>query len=219
MRRLYEQDDSEAILLIDAANAFNAVNRNVFLHDVKVICPPLSTYVQNCYQAPARLFILRGRELKSMEGTTQGDPIAMFVYAIATIPLIVNHVNNTSTEEKAKTAGYADDLFGAGTIAELKRLWLFIKYHGPKYGYYQQEQKTWLIVKPEFESEAKRIFHDTEVNITTHGRKHLGAAAGSLEFRNEFIDEKIQTWVNELKTLSKIANFAPHEAYTCFTAG
>ena len=50
----------------------------------------------------------------------------MFVYAIATIPLIVRYVNQTESEEKAKAAGYADDFFGAGTIRELKQLWLYL---------------------------------------------------------------------------------------------
>ncbi|XP_066936770.1 uncharacterized protein [Clytia hemisphaerica] len=220
MRTLFEEDESEAVLLIDAANAFNAVNRNVFLHNVKIICPPLSTFVQNCYQSPARLFVFGGKELKSTEGTTQGDPIAMFVYAIATIPLIVRYVlREEPSDEKARTAGYADDLFGAGTIWELKQLWLYIRDEGPKFGYYQQEEKTWLIVKPEFLSEAMEIFSDTQVKITTDGRKHLGAAVGSLEYRDEFINEKIDDWVSELSTLAKIAKFAPQEAYTCFTAG
>ena len=219
MRRLFEHDESEAVLLIDAANAFNAVNRNVFLHNIKVICPPLSTFVQNCYQSPSRLFVFGGTELESKEGTTQGDPIAMLVYAIATIPLIIKHVLKDSPEGKAKSAGYADDLFGAGKIKELKRLWLYIKNEGPKYGYFQQEHKTWLIVKPEYLTEAKQVFCDTEVKITTLGRKHLGAAVGSPEYREVFMTEKVENWVKELKVLSKIANFAPQEAYTCFTAG
>ena len=220
MRKLFEQDETEAVLLIDAANAFNAVNRNVFLHNIKVICPSLSTFVQNCYQSPTRLFISGGTELKSTEGTTQGDPVAMFVYAIATIPLIVKTVRNMEeSNENAKAAGYADDLFGAGSIQGLKQLWQYIKSEGPKYGYYQQEMKTWLIVKPEFVSEAKRIFCDTKVNITTCGRKHLGAAIGSDEFRDEFINNKIDEWIAELKILSKIAAVAPQEAYTCFTSG
>ena len=34
---IFDQDESEAVLLIDASNAFNSVNRNVFLHNVEVI--------------------------------------------------------------------------------------------------------------------------------------------------------------------------------------
>ena len=220
VRRMFEEDETEAVMLVDAANAFNNVNRKVFLHNVKVICPSLATYVENCYQISSRLFVLGGIELKSVEGTTQGDPIAMFVYAIATIPMILKAVwHMKESNENAKTAAYADDVFGAGSIRGLRKMWDYIKSEGPKYGYFQQESKTWLIVKPNLLPEAKQIFGDTEVKITTDGKKHLGAVIGSVERRKEFMNAKVETWVNELMMLSRIAAFAPQEAYTCFTAG
>ena len=72
IHRIFDQDESEAVLLIDASNTFNSVNRNVFLHNVKVICPSISKFVENCYQAPSRLFVVGEIELSSAEGTTQG---------------------------------------------------------------------------------------------------------------------------------------------------
>ena len=38
MHTIFEQESTEAVLLIDASNAFNSVNRNVFLHNVTVVC-------------------------------------------------------------------------------------------------------------------------------------------------------------------------------------
>ena len=69
------------------ANAFNAINGNVFIHKIIIICPEISTYVRNCYESPARLFVTGGKEISSNEGTTQGDPIAMDVYAIGIITI------------------------------------------------------------------------------------------------------------------------------------
>ena len=51
------------------------------------------------------------------------------------------------------------------------------------------------------------------------GRKHLGAIVGSEEYRDLYIDEKITGWIDEICTLSKIAQHAPQKPYTCFTAG
>ena len=96
-------------MLEDASNVFNSVNRNVFLHNVKVICQPISTFVKNCYQAPSCLFVIGGVELKSSEGTTQGDPIAMMIYVITMILLILKTVDSmaASKETNTKTAGTA----------------------------------------------------------------------------------------------------------------
>ena len=70
VRTTFEQETTEAVILLDAANAFNNVNRNAFLHNVKIICPSISSYVENCYNTPSRLFVIGGIELQSSEGTT-----------------------------------------------------------------------------------------------------------------------------------------------------
>ena len=42
----FEQDlDCEGVLQIDASNAFNSLNRNVLLHNIKIICPEIANYV------------------------------------------------------------------------------------------------------------------------------------------------------------------------------
>ena len=89
MRSMFEDESCEAVLLVDASNAFNPINRQVFLHNIAIICPSIATYVKNCYNTRLRLFVTGGIEITSDEGTTQGDPIAMAVYAIAIIPLII----------------------------------------------------------------------------------------------------------------------------------
>ena len=89
MRTIFEDEKTEAVLLVNAASAFNSINRQVFLHKICIICPPIATYVRNCYTLPSRLFIIRGTEIPPSEGITQGDPTVMSIYAIAIIPLIL----------------------------------------------------------------------------------------------------------------------------------
>ena len=79
---LFGSDNSAAVLQIDVANTFNSLNWNVFLHKIKVICPEILNFVINCYTFLSRLFNRGKRELKSKEGTIQGDPIAMGLYAL-----------------------------------------------------------------------------------------------------------------------------------------
>ena len=70
MRELFEHDNSDAVLLIDASNAFNSLNRAAALHNIRVLCPSIATYAINTDREPARLFIVGGQELRSSEGTT-----------------------------------------------------------------------------------------------------------------------------------------------------
>ena len=46
MHTISEDEKIEAVLLVDAANAFNSVNRQVFLHNICIICHPMATYVK-----------------------------------------------------------------------------------------------------------------------------------------------------------------------------
>ena len=73
MQTIFNDDTTDAILLIDAGNAFNCMNRSTALHNTYVICLAITTYVSNTYRHPSRLFVAGGAEIKSQEGTTQGD--------------------------------------------------------------------------------------------------------------------------------------------------
>ena len=81
MHDVFNDDNTGGILLMDAENAFNSINRKVMLHNLKLICPVIATYISNCYMYPARLFIIGGGELFSKEGTTQRDPTSIGAYA------------------------------------------------------------------------------------------------------------------------------------------
>ena len=76
MQELFEHDNSDAVLLLDASDAFNSLNRAAALHNIRVLCPlipiaiAIATYAINTDREPARLFIVGGQELRSSEGTT-----------------------------------------------------------------------------------------------------------------------------------------------------
>ena len=55
-----------------------------------------------------------GDIILSEEGITQGDPLAMLMYAIAMIPLIRRLLNNDVTQ-----VWYADDACACGRLASL----------------------------------------------------------------------------------------------------
>jgi len=122
MKDIFSEEDTEAVLLIDASNAFNSVNRQGFLHNINIICPEIATFVSICYSKPSRLFVIGGVEILSQEGTTQGDPVAMAVYAVAVIPLLLMIIEITSKlpGKQIRTEAYADDFSLAGSINNIK---------------------------------------------------------------------------------------------------
>ena len=149
MDLIFNDQNTDAILLIDAKNAFNLINKEAFIHNVKMMFPVFGTFVSNCYSSSSRVFIIGGGELKSTEGTTQVNPIALIIYVITTISLILmiieimyDQPGNIST-----LAAYADDFTATRTLTELKVLWDILCSLVPIFWYYPWAPKSCLIVK------------------------------------------------------------------------
>ena len=183
------------------------------MHNISVLCPTIATYAKNTYEIAPRLFVAKDLELKSEEGTTQGDPIAMAAYALG-LPVLQNKRSQNNTG--AKHIAYADDLVGAGKLQEIKNLWDEICKHRLPLGYKPNATKSCLIVKEEMKDLAKDIFKDTGITISTEDQKHLGAVIGSPEFKRIFTKNLVDKWVLELQDFSKIARREPHTAYSNF---
>ena len=65
IHNIFETDNTDAVLLIDASNAFNSLNRAAALHNVRILCPTIATYAINTCREPARLIIIGGKEMGS----------------------------------------------------------------------------------------------------------------------------------------------------------
>ena len=215
VRALFEKEETEALLLVDASNAFNSLNRQTALHNIQRLCPSFSTILINTYRAPSELFV-DGDVLLSQEGTTQGDPLAMPMYALATIPLIRKLKDSVN---EVYQVWYADDASGAGKIHELREWWDQINIAGPKFGYFTNASKTWLVTKEDHLADAMVAFTDTDVKVTSDGRPYLGVALGKEEYIQSFVLNKVQQWAGELEQLAKIARSQPHAAHAAFTHG
>ena len=212
MRQVFESSETEAIILVDATNAFNSLNRQAALRNIHHLCPSLSKVLINTYREDVQLFI-DGETLLSQEGTTQGDPLAMAMYAIA-VPLIHRLKCDTT-----KQIWFADDATAGGKINNLREWWDCLTKVGPDFGYFPNASKTWLIVKEGYKDEAVSTFEGTQVAITEEGRKYLGSAIGKQTFIEGYVQQKVSTWVEELDRLSSIAITQPHAAFAAFTHG
>ena len=180
MHDIFSEENTEAVLLIDAKNAFNSMNRKVMLHSMKFLCPLISAYISNCYAAPARLFIFGGGKISSKEGTTQGDATSMGAYTLGILPMLHSLLDFVLTNDlQTGEVAFSDDLIVAGKLVDIKKFWDKLAVIGPKYGYFPKSTKSYLIVKRNCLKDAKSIFTGTNINITTDGRKHLGAVVVS----------------------------------------
>ena len=213
MRNAFSEDSTEGALFADASNAFNRLNRSVCLQNVQRLCPPLAPALVNTYRSPARLFS-NGETILSCEGTTQGDPLAMPMYALGTVPLI-----REASIAEALQSWYADDSAAASTIKRLRKWWSILLDRGPLYGYFTNATKSVLLVNPQHEAEARKLFSDTEVQIRTDGFRHLGAVLGTEEFCKTYVSTKVQKWSHEISVLSQYALSHPQAAYTAFCNG
>ena len=111
MRHVFQLGSAEAILLVDASNAFKALNRQACsIRNILHLCPSIAQFLINTYRNQSDLFI-GGRVLISQKGIMQRDTLGMIMYAIATVPLIKS-LNSTEIVQ----TWYADDVSAAGSL-------------------------------------------------------------------------------------------------------
>ena len=54
--RVFNESKTEGMLLVDASNVFNELNRQLALLNMYVECPAMATFYPNLYRKPANLF-------------------------------------------------------------------------------------------------------------------------------------------------------------------
>nr|GFA26363.1 hypothetical protein [Tanacetum cinerariifolium] len=97
-----------SMLLVDFKNAFNLVDREVMLQEIRIHCLAISHWVEFCYSTPARLYYGE-HTLRSYQGVQQGDPLRPLLFSLVLHPLVskIRDFFNLSLQ-----AWYVDD----GTI-------------------------------------------------------------------------------------------------------
>ena len=199
----FDESENEAILLIDAKNSFNVVNRRTASENVKALCPSLHVALQNPYSHPSHLYIAKSTIL-SQEGTIQCDPLAMAMYGINILPLISRLHNNSLTQK-----WYADDGSAVGKLKDIRALLDKLNYGYPKYGYPVNPPKCQLIIKPGGERQASTEFAGTNVEIT-QGARVLGSVIGGSEASKNFLkDAEIKYTKKFGQTWSICSHFSP----------
>ena len=108
----------------------------------------------------------------------------MAMYTLAIRPLIDRLKSNSPS---VKQVWYADDATGAAPYSELCAWWDYLLEHGKGFGYHPNASKTYLAVKAQFLEKAKQLFTGKNLNITTQGKRHLGAAISSRDYIEQYV--------------------------------
>ena len=171
------EDSTEGVLLIDASNAFNTLKRKAALANSLNLCPSIATVLINTYRSDPSLF--NGQSIISREGTTQGDPLAMRMYALGTLPLIRQLKAKVDIEQ----VWYANDSAAGGNLMQLCR-WTQL---APAFGYNANPTKSSLVIKEDLFAEAEMCFKYTGIQIIPSGKGYLGSTIGDQCFKYTYV--------------------------------
>ena len=215
MNDLFDQHKGNGwgVLLVDASNAFNVLNRRAALWNARHLWPRGCRFLYNTYKGSPMLLVSGSAEvLYSREGVTQGDPLSMAFYALSVLPLI----RSLKETHRWTQAWYADDANCGGFLDNLLVWFKRLMHDGPVFGYFPQPSKTYLVVDECDLLEARRLFEPLGVNVTCSHRL-LGGHVGSSEGRSRFVQEKAAEWVKHLSCLSAVAEKQPHNAFAAYS--
>ena len=193
------------MLLVNARNAFNSVNRLAALWNARILWPRCSRFLFNTYHGYARLFVQGSDQvLLSKEGVTQGDPLSMMIYTVALLPLI----HSLEDSHRWIQNWYAEDSSCIGELSSVRRWFDQLLSEGPAYGLFPEPSKTVLVVQASILQRARDLFHDLGVKVVT-GSRFLGGFVGERSLAADFVSEKVKIWCNCIQQLSDVAIIEP----------
>jgi len=210
-------DSDFGFLMIDAKNAFNEQHRITMLWTTRHEWPQGALFTFNCYKHWTILIAHDPSGAKytflSKVGATQGDPIAMIIYALGLLPLIRQLKLEFPTI--LFHSWYADDGAAAATIPELCEYFQRLSKLGPVYGYYPQAKKSILVVPSPVYDYAKKYFEEPNrphFPLAT-GHRYLGGFIGEPGPTEEWLSNKTSTWETSVRQLATACKDYPQTAY------
>jgi hypothetical protein len=112
---------------------------------------------------------------------------------------------------------YADDAAAIGTLEHLRDWLQKLIHNGPKFGYFPEPQKSFLVVHPDFADKAKEMFEQSLGVTVVPGHRFLGGFVGDNTNAKSFVKKKVQDWSMSVQKLAKIAVSQPQAAFAALT--
>ena len=131
VHEIFNENKTDAILLVDFENTSNTINRKKILLNIGYLSPDLAAFIYICSVMPARLLIIGGKEFMQREEKTDNDQVAVLAYVIILTPP-VNNLKNIRSDNK--NMAFADGLKNPGKFHHLILWWDRLQTKMPKYG-------------------------------------------------------------------------------------
>ena len=130
----------------------------------KLLYPLIVPALVNCYRKDAHLF-LGGAVIFSSEGTTEGDPLAIAMFANASVPLMHQLKGASSVNQ----IWFVNEATAGGTLQSLKTWSDELEQIGPDFGYFANAPKSWLNVKEKHMTDVAKIFAAIQITKRDEG--------------------------------------------------
>ena len=109
-----------------------------------------------------------------------------------------------------------DDSACSAKLPEVREWFDKLSELGPNFGYYPEPQKTTLVVDSKDQSEAEMLFGDLGVTVVT-GQRFLGGFIGDHESCGEYVEQRVEMWMQCVEKLTKTAESQPQAAHVALT--
>ena len=213
MRELVAQAKrlGEVVMLLDFANAFNTVDRNLMLRLTAEYCPELTNLVFWLYEREPHLITTGGDIVKSSTGTQQGCTLSNPLFAL-TMEYIAKKIVIKGLRVKMF---YWDDTALVATPEAVAKAVETIRVLAEETGLQLRWKKCHIYGTPELVSKCKTVSPSlpSAINLhETYDMVYLKAPIGSDVFVEEWLDGKVRKLEAIVTAIAK----APykHEAFT-----
>ena len=174
-----------ALLKIDFKNAFNLIDRNVFVKASAEMFPGLERWTRWCYTESPLLLYDHARAFLSASGVQQGDPLGPLYFCCGLQSLI----DRIADLGPAYHKWYMDDGGIVGPPELLLKVWDILKADGPTLGLHLNPSKcewSWLNAECSLPCPLDLV----ELVPTSHIQM-LGVPLGSDEFVSNLVEGKL----------------------------
>jgi hypothetical protein len=207
LRTFLSNAPCDVLVKIDVKNAFNSVNRDTLLTEIKTNVPEIYNYLLHCYAEPTKL-IYRNTVISSEVGCQQGDPLGPAIFSLAINPVIQNLKSKFNV-------WYLDDGTLGGDLESVLSDLSTVKSKFQSIGLELNYSKCELFIQNSSVNcfDIKQKFDDLTPNIKLVDKKSL-CLLGSPIFEDSFSGFISNSISKFHKYESRLLELSPHFAFT-----